>query len=203
MIVLFSFLFLVLCGLTFLPSLRLLYAKNPPFFGMVLTLASSFLGVYGALLVSHTEDSRDRMARAATLIEMTKESLSATRVEARLLRHLRDSEEGQEGAGMKLASAHPRGLDELLKNGAVLEQISPESLKALLGSQANMDRDLRLMAAARGRDRSLRVHDYLRELAFAQGVLSAEAEFQRGNIGRGDLADILHYWELKKSAPAI
>jgi hypothetical protein len=32
--------------------------------------------------------------------------------------------------------------------------------------------------------------------------LAAEAEFQRGNIGRGDPEDILREWSLKKDPPA-
>lgn len=205
--VLFSaiLLFLALCALTFLPALRLFYAKHPPFAGMVMTLVSSFLGVYMALLFSRSEERADRTARAATLMEMTRESLSAGRVEARLLAELRKIEAIHAGEGGEaapaLASFEPKQLADLLNNGAVLEQISPESLKALLASQSLMEAELREMNGSQGRERRRRLRAYLRELAFAQGVLAAEAEFQRGNIGRRDLADILREWAGKK-APA-
>src|SRR6185295_10932787 len=82
-------LFLALCVLTFLPNVRLLYAKNPPLSGLVLTLISSFLGIYAAMVFSRSEDRTDRMARAATLMEMTRQSLSADKMEARILAQLR------------------------------------------------------------------------------------------------------------------
>lgn len=199
--------FLVLCGLTFLPYIRLHYAKNPPFAGMILTLISSFLGVYAALNFSRNEDRGDRMARAATLMEMTRESLSAARVETRLLAQLRNSDwpkdaDGPEGEA-RMASVRPKELADLLANGAVLEQISPESLKALLVSQAAMEGDLRALLGEQGQARRRWLNAYFRELAFAQGVLAAEAEFQRGNIGRRDLSEILESWSLKKSSPSI
>lgn len=202
--VLFSaiLLFLALCALTFLPALRLFYAKHPPFAGMVMTLVSSFLGVYMALLFSRSEDRADRTARAATLMEMTRESLSASRVETRLLGELRKLEAARSEAGGEaspaLASFEPKQLADLLNNGAVLEQISPESLKALLASQSLMETELRALNGAQGDERRRRLRFYLRELAFAQGVLAAEAEFQRGNIGRRDLAEILREWASKK-----
>lgn len=198
-------LFLALCALTFLPSLKLLYARNPPFSGMVLTLVSSFLGVYLALLFSRSEEQADRTARAATLMEMTRESLSAGRVEARLLGELRKIEAAQavagEGSAMALATYEPKQLADLLNNGAVLGQISPESLKALLASQSLMESELVALGGSAGRERRRHLRLYLRELAYAQGVLAAEAEFQRGNIGRGDLTEILEEWTAKK-APA-
>lgn len=199
-------LFLVLCALTFLPSLRLLYAKNPPFSGMVLTLVSSFLGVYMALVFSRSEDQADRTARAATLIEMTRESISAGRVETRLLGELRKIEAAQgedSESAASLASYEPKQLADLLANDAVIEQISPESLKALLASQSLMESELTALGGAKGRERRRRLRLYLRELAFAQGVLAAEAEFQRGNIGRKDLAEILQEWSNKKSPAPI
>jgi hypothetical protein len=204
--------FLAVCALTFLPSLRLLYAKNPPFSGMVLTLVSSFLGVYMALFFSRSEDLADRTARAATLMEMTRETLSASQVETRLIAELREIEAIQAGEGadaseaagsMKLASYEPKQLADLLKNDAVIEQISPESLKALLASQSLMEGELRALNGSRGRVRRMHLRQYLREMAFAQGVLTAEAEFQRGNIGRRDLTEILREWSDKKSPSPI
>lgn len=197
--------FLALCALTFLPALRLVYAKNPPFSGMVLTLVSSFLGVFLALTFSRSEDQADRTARAATLMEMTRESLAAGRVETRLLAELRKiesakSEDGTEG-NVALASYEPKQLADLLANDAVIEQISPESLRALLSSQSLMEGELQALSGTKGAERRRRLRLYMRELAFAQGVLAAEAEFQRGNIGRKDLAEILREWTLKK-APA-
>jgi hypothetical protein len=205
--------------------------------GMVLTLAACFLGVYGALEFSRSEERHDRMARAATLMEMTKESLTASRMEARILSQLKQDPGAQETAILassglpSSASAVPAGsagpsaanpgaaslvpgeiksvtgsskeLGELLSNGAVLEQISPQSLKALLACQANMERELQYMAVTKDRERRHHLNGYLRELAFAQGVLAAEAEFQRGNIGRGDLTEILRDWTLKKATPQI
>ncbi len=207
--VLFSaiLLFLALCALTFLPALRLFYAKHPPFAGRVMTLVSSFLGVYMALLLSRSEEQADRTARAATLMEMTRESLSASRVETRLLGELRKieaarSEEGAQAVPV-LASFEPKQLADLLNNGAVLEQISPESLKALLASQSQMETELRALNGAVGNERRRRLRSYLRELAFAQGVLAAEAEFQRGNIGRRDLVEILREWAGKKSPAPV
>ena len=227
-----SLLFLLLCAVTFLPGVRLLYAKNPAFSGMVLTLAACFLGVYGALEFSRSEERHDRMARAATLMEMTKESLTASRMEVRILSQLKhepavspagDSPAGVSPAGISPAMVSPesvgiytpspaeyrpvsgssRELGELLSNGAVLEQISPQSLKALLACQVDMERELQYMAGTKGRVRRHHLNGYLRELAFAQGVLAAEAEFQRGNIGRGDLTEILQDWTLKKASPPI
>jgi hypothetical protein len=218
---------LLLCALTFLPAVRVLYAKNPAFMGMVLTLAACFLGVYGALEFSRSEERHDRMARAATLMDMTKESLTASRMEARILSQLKQEPGAQEtailtsAAGLPVASAgipaaatalpgegksvtgSSKELGELLSNGAVLEQISPQSLKALLACQANMERELQYMSVTKDRERRHHLNGYLRELAFAQGVLAAEAEFQRGNIGRGDLTDILRDWTLKKATPQI
>lgn len=205
--------FLLLCAITFLPAMRLLYAKNPAFMGMVLTLAACFLGVYGALEFSRSEERHDRMARAATLMEMTKESLTASRMEARILSQLKhDPATPQETAALNAAglagdtrsvSGSPKELGELLNNGAVLEQISPQSLKALLACQVTMERELQYMTAAKGPERRHHLNGYLRELAFAQGVLAAEAEFQRGNIGRGDLTEILQDWTIKKATPQI
>jgi hypothetical protein len=143
-------------------------------------------------------------------MEMTRESLSASRVETRLLGELRKieaarTEEGGEAspAAPALASFEPKQLADLLNNGAVLEQISPESLKALLASQSLMETELQALNGAQGGERRRRLRFYLRELAFAQGVLAAEAEFQRGNIGRRDLADILREWASKKSPAPI
>ncbi|MDB5048591.1 MAG: hypothetical protein JWO30_1662 [Fibrobacteres bacterium] len=210
-----SLLFLLLCAITFLPAMRLLYAKNPPFIGMILTLAACFLGVYGALEFSRSEERHDRMARAATLMEMTKESLTASRMEARILAQLKTEpgsaqENGAVPAAMagfladpKPASGSPKELSELLNNGAVLEQISPQSLKALLACQVTMERELQYMATTKDRERRHHLNGYLRELAFAQGVLAAESEFQRGNIGRGDLTEILQDWTIKKASPQI
>lgn len=207
MVLLFAIvLFLSLCALTFLPALKLIYARNPPFTGMVLTLVSSFLGVYMALWFARSEDQADRTARAATLMEMTRESLSAGRVETRLLGELRKleatSEEGAE-ASTSLASYEPKQLADLLNNDAVIEQISPESLKALLASQSLMESELTALGGSKSRERRRHLRLYLRELGFAQGVLAAEAEFQRGNIGRRDLTEILEEWTLKKSPPPI
>jgi hypothetical protein len=205
------FIFLLLCAITFLPGMRLLYAKNPAFMGMVLTLSACFLGVYGALEFSKSEERQDRMARAATLMDMTKESLSASRMEARILSQLKP-EAGPQAESVSLAVAAPdykpasgssKELGELLNNDAVLAQISPQSLKALLACQVTMERGLQYVASTRGRDRRHHLNGYLRELAFAQGVLAAEAEFQRGNIGRGDLNEILQQWTLKKALPRI
>jgi hypothetical protein len=203
-----TLLFLLLCAITFFPAMRLLYAKNPAFMGMILTLAACFLGVYGALEFSRSEERHDRMARAATLMDMTKEALTANRLEARILSQLKSEPGVQEGVvgllgEVKPASASPKELGELLNNGAVLEQISPQSLKALLSSQAAMERELQSLAASKGRERRHRLNGYLRELAFAQGVLEAESEFQRGNIGRSDLTEILQDWTIKKSSPQI
>lgn len=200
-----TLLFLILCAITFFPSMRLLYAKNPAFMGMVLTLAACFLGVYGALEFSRSEERHDRMARAATLMDMTKDALTANRMETRILSQLKSELPAESGLGsdFKTVSGSPKELGELLNNGAVLEQISPVSLKALLGSQATMERELEYLAVSRGRERRHHLYGYLRELAFAQGVLAAEAEFQRGNIGRGDLTEILQDWTLKKASPPI
>lgn len=199
--------FLIVCALTFMPALRLLYARNPPFSGMVLTLVSSFLGVYLAILFSRSEELADRTARAATLMEMTRESLSASRVETRLLAELRKLEAGKGEVGSEasasLASFEPKQLADLLNNDAVLEQISPEGLKALLSSQSQMETELQALSGTTGRERRRRLRLYLRELGFAQGVLAAEAEFQRGNIGRGDLVEILQEWTQKKSPAPI
>jgi hypothetical protein len=195
--------FLALAVLTFHPAMRLFQAKNPPFFGMVLTLGSSFLGVYAALMLSRVEERRDRMDRAATLMEMTRENLSTSRGEARNLAHFTRADSFRSGEWEKRmpGSLHPNrpsGLAELLNNGAVLEQISPESLKALLASQSRMERDLLALGASQGRQRRRRLESYLREVVFAQGVLAAEAEFQRGNIGRRDVVEILLEWESKQ-----
>jgi hypothetical protein len=206
-----SLLFLLLCTITFLPGMRLFYAKNPAFMGMVFTLSACFLGVYGALEFSRSEERHDRMARAATLMDMTKESLSVSRLEARILSQLKPEAETAALPGAaaatwseaKTASGSPKELGELLNNGAVLEQISPQSLKILLTCQVTLERELQYMTATRGRDRRHHLNGYLRELAFAQGVLAAEAEFQRGNIGRGDLTEILQDWTVKKSLPRI
>lgn len=210
-----SLLFLLLGALTFLPGMRLLYARNPAFMGMVLTLAACFLGVYGALEFSRSEERHDRMARAATLMEMTKESLIASRMEARILAQLK-REPGTSPDSAILPAVLPgvpgearpvsgssKELGELLNNGAVLEQISPQSLKALLACQVTMERELQYMSGTRGQARRHHLNGYLRELAFAQGVLAAEAEFQRGNIGRGDLTEILQDWTVKKASPSI
>lgn len=210
-LILACFIFLFLCALTFLPGMRLLYAKNPAFMGMVLTFSACFLGVYGALEFSRSEERQDRMARAATLMDMTKESLSASRMEARILSQLKpDAGSPAESASPAVAppESRPRTgsskeLNELLNNDAVLAQISPQSLKALLDCQVTMEREMQYMASTGGRNRRHHLNTYLRELAFAQGVLAAEAEFQRGNIGRGDLNGILQDWTLKKALPRI
>jgi hypothetical protein len=199
-------LFLAVAAATFHPSLRLLYARNPAFMGMVLTLCACFLGVYGAIEFSRLEERQDRMARAATLMDMAKETLTADRAQARLAQfrsaEAADAEVAPEAKPESAKPAPPssRELGELLNNGAVLEQISPASLKVLLACQAEMQRELRGLAASQGRARRHHLNGYLRELAFAQGVLAAEAEFQRGNIGRGDLEEILREWSLKKGA---
>jgi hypothetical protein len=205
--------FSLLCAATFLPSARLLYARNPPFMGMVLTLCACFLGVYGALEFSRAQERQDRMARAATLMEMAREALGAERVEARLLARLAPAtgsapgdtaaESAPPAIGSRPVSASPKELGDLLNNGAVLEQISPQSLKALLACQADMQRDLQAFAAGRGRERRHRLNAYLRQLGFAQGVLAAEAEFQRGRIGRSDLEEILREWSLRMAAPQM
>ena len=208
------FFFALLCAITFLPGMRLLYAKNPAFMGMVLTLSACFLGVYGALEFSKSEERQDRMARAATLMDMTKESLTASRLEARILSQLkpenpeaRPRAESGSLASVAMesrpASGSSKELSDLLNNDAVLAQISPQSLKVLLGSQVTMERELQFLASTEGRARRHHLNSYLRELAFAQGVLSAESEFQRGNIGRGDLNEILQDWTLKKDLPRI
>ena len=208
------FFFAFLCAITFLPGMRLLYAKNPAFMGMVLTLSACFLGVYGALEFSKSEERQDRMARAATLMDMTKESLTASRLEARILSQLKPEKPEvrprAESASMASVSMDSRPaygsskeLSDLLNNDAVLAQISPQSLKVLLASQANMERELQFLASTGGRERRHHLNSYLRELAFAQGVLAAESEFQRGNIGRGDLNEILQDWTLKKALPRI
>lgn len=201
-------LFLILGAATFHPAMKLLYARNPPFMGMVLTLCACFLGVYGAIEFSHLEERQDRMDRAATLMDMAKESLTADRAQAHLSQMRTEPPvvdsgipEPRPDAG-KPGGASPKELSELLRNGAVLEQISPPSLKALLACQADMRRELQDLSATKGRERRHHLNGYLRELAFAQGVLAAEAEFQRGNIGRGDLEDILKEWALKKDSPA-
>lgn len=207
-------LFALLCAITFLPGMRLLYAKNPAFMGMVLTLSACFLGVFGALEFSKSEERQDRMARAATLMDMTKESLTASRLEARILSQLKpeNPEAGPRAESVSLASASvearpasgsSKELSVLLNNDAVLAQISPQSLKALLDCQVTLERELQYMASTGGRDRRHHLNSYLRELAFAQGVLAAESEFQRGNIGRGDLTEILQDWTLKKALPRI
>jgi hypothetical protein len=206
--------FALLCAVTFLSGMRVLYAKNPAFMGMVLTLSACFLGVYGALEFSKSEERQDRMARAATLMDMTKESLTASRLEARILSQLKpeNSEAGPRAENVSLASAAPEArpvsgsskeLSDLLNNDAVLAQISPQSLKALLDCQVTLEREMAYVAATGGRDRRHHLNSYLRELAFAQGVLAAESEFQRGNIGRGDLTEILQDWTLKKALPRI
>jgi hypothetical protein len=204
-----SLLFLLLCTITFFPGMRLFYAKNPAFMGMIFTLSACFLGVYGALEFSRSEERHDRMARAATLMDMTKESLTASRMEARILSQLKTESETPSSPAAalfpeaKAASGSPKELGELLSNGAVVEQISPQSLKALLACQVTMERERQYMSVTRGRDRRHHLNGYLRELAFAQGVLTAEAEFQRGNIGRGDLSEILQDWTVKQSLPQI
>jgi hypothetical protein len=198
-----TLLFLLLCAITFFPAMRLLYAKNPAFMGMILTLAACFLGVYGALEFSRSGERHDRMARAATLMDMTKEALTANRMEARILTQLKSEPGLPFAAETRPVSGSHKELGELLNNGAVLEQISPVSLKALLISQASMDRELQYLSVSKGRERRHHLNGYLRELAFAQGVLAAEAEFQRGNIGRGDLTEILQDWTLKKASPPI
>jgi len=219
-------LFIFLGAATFHPAIRVLYARNPAFLGMVLTLCACFLGVYGAIEFSRSEERQDRMARAATLMDMAKDALTADRAQVHMSQFNSESvpESGESmvaesrapcggaacdsGAaarpgGIKPVSASPKELGELLNNGAVLEQISPQSLKALLSSQAVMQRELRELAARHGRERRYHLNGYLRELAFAQGVLAAEAEFQRGNIDRGDLEEMLRDWSLKKAAPPI
>ncbi|MEO7426001.1 MAG: hypothetical protein ABI036_12500 [Fibrobacteria bacterium] len=210
-----TLLFALLCALTFFPVMRLQYAKNPAFMGMILTLAACFLGVYGALEFSRSEERHDRMARAATLMEMTKESLTASRMEARILSQLKiDPAAAPENTSFpgilgvlpfetRPVSGSSKELGDLLHNGAVLEQISPQSLKALLACQVDMERELQYMAGTKDRERRHHLNGYLRELAFAQGVLAAEAEFQRGNIGRGDLTEILEDWTVKKASPQI
>lgn len=205
-------LFLILGAATFHPAMKLLYAKNPAFMGMVLTLCACFLGVYGALEFSRFSEREDRMARAATLMDMAKESLTADRAQAHLSQlqaagPAADSApdargDGTNPDGSRPGGASPKELGELLRNGAVLEQISPPSLKALLASQAEMRRELWDLSSSKGRERRHHLNGYLRELSFAQGVLAAEAEFQRGNIGRSDLEDILREWSLKKESPA-
>src|SRR6476659_7591092 len=108
-----SLLFLLLCAITFFPAMRLLYAKNPAFMGMVLTLTACFLGVYGALEFSRSEERHDRMARAATLMEMTRESLTASRMEARILSQLKrepgSAPSGASPTGDSLAGGSPSG----------------------------------------------------------------------------------------------
>jgi hypothetical protein len=104
---------------------------------------------------------------------------------------------------MALASYEPKHLADLLNNGAVLGQISPESLKALLASQSLMESELKALGGSTGRERRRHLRLYLRELGFAQGVLAAEAEFQRGNIGRRDLTGILEEWTAKKPPTPI
>lgn len=194
--------FVLLGAATFHPSVRSLYARNPAFVGMVLTLCACFLGVYGALEFSRAEERQDRMARAATLMETAKEALAADRLETRDLAGPPpgDTTPSDPSAGKAVAPGSA-GLDGLLSNGAVLEQISPQSLKALLACQAGMQRELKGIASTRGRARRHHLNGYLRELAFARGVLAAESEFQRGRIGRGDLDEILRMWTDKKSAP--
>jgi hypothetical protein len=215
--------FLFLGAATFHPTIRVLYARNPAFLGMVLTLCACFLGVYGAIEFSRSEERQDRMARAATLMDMAKDALTADRAQVHLSQLIAetagdsmvaesralcggvpcDSGAPTRSGSIKPVSASPKELGELLNNGAVLEQISPQSLKALLSSQAVMQRELRELAARHGRERRYHLNGYLRELAFAQGVLAAEAEFQRGNIDRGDLEEMLRDWSLKKAAPPI
>jgi hypothetical protein len=201
-------LFLSLGAATFHPAMKLLYARNPAFMGMALTLCACFLGVYGAIEFSHLEERQDRMDRAATLMDMAKASLTADRAQAHLSQMrpeppATDTVPEPRGYGAKPGGgASPKELSELLRNGAVLGQISPPSLKALLACQADMRRELQDLSASKGRERRHHLNGYLRELAFAQGVLAAEAEFQRGNIGRGDLEDILKEWSLKKASPA-
>lgn len=211
-LILACFVFLVLCAMTFIPAMRVLYGKNPAFLGMLFTLSACFLGVYAALEFSRSEDRLDRMARAATMMEMTKEALTTTRMEARILSKLNGQPSLQtEGATLSSASGiaveakpvsgSPKELGELLNNLAILEQISPQSLKALLACQVSLEKELQLLSSTKGRARRHHLNGYLRELAFAQGVLTAEVEFQRGNIGRSDLAEILQDWTLKKSLP--
>lgn len=171
-LILISLLFIILCTLTFFPALRLFYARNPPLAIMLLTLPACFLGVYLAMELSQFSERQDRRARAATLMEMTKENLST------------------------------KELTKLLNSGVVLEQISPLSLKVLLSSQVNMKKELSFLTTATGRNRRDHLNGFTRELTFAQGVLTAEAEFQRGNIGRRDLADILTAWIAKKDLPS-
>ncbi|HKP97543.1 MAG TPA: hypothetical protein VJ385_17500, partial [Fibrobacteria bacterium] len=143
--------------------------------------------------------------------------LTVSRMEARILAQLKHepgtSPPGASPPGAATAPGFPlesrpvsgssKELGELLSNGAVLEQISPQSLKALLACQVTMERELQSMAGTEDRERRHHLNGYLRELAFAQGVLAAEAEFQRGNIGRGDLIEILQDWTLKKASPPI
>lgn len=204
-ILFFSF----LCVLTFFPAMRTLYARNPAFMGMILTLFSCFLGVYAALEFSRSGERFDRMARAATLMEMTRESLAADRMEARLLAQFKGSaRDTAESApvsfhGSRMVDGMPNGLGDLLNNGAIVEQISPQSLKVLLACQAALDREARSLAKTTGRKRRHHLNGYLRELSFAQGVLAAEAEFQRGNIGRGDLTEILRDWAIKNDTLRI
>jgi hypothetical protein len=202
-----SMLFLALGAATFHPAMKLFHARNPAFTGMLLTLCACFLGVYGAIEFSRLDERQDRMARAATLMDMTKESLTADRAQAHLSQMrpevpAADTVAEAKADGTKPGGASPKELGELLRNGAVLEQISPPSLKALLACQADMRRELQDLSGSQGRERRHHLNGYLRELAFAQGVLAAEAEFQRGNIGRGDLEDILREWSLKKDSPA-
>jgi hypothetical protein len=217
-------LFILLAAATFHPTAKVFYARNPAFAGMLLTVCACFLGVYGALEFSRSEERQDRMDRAATLMEMAKEALTLDGAQVHLSQFRPDSSDDEVAAAgrvdckggpacdsgseartgaVKPVSASPRELGELLNNGAVLEQISPPSLKALLSSQAVMQHELNGLAARRGRDRRYHLNGYLRELAFAQGVLAAEAEFQRGNIGRGDLEEILRDWSIKKAARPI
>jgi hypothetical protein len=157
-------------------------------------------------------------------MDMAKDALTADRAQVHLSQFIPESAgdsmaaESRAGCGpgaacdsgtearpgsIKPVSASPKELGELLNNGAVLEQISPQSLKALLSSQAVMQRELRELAARHGRERRYHLNGYLRELAFAQGVLAAEAEFQRGHIDRGDLEEMLRDWSLKKATPPI
>ncbi len=209
MVLIFSgLLFLILCVMTFFPAFRLLYARNPPLISMLITFCAGFLGVYMAMELSRSDEREDRMARAATLMEMTRESLATSRMEGRILQQIKGPHTGRadDSTGdtlVKPASLQPRELADLLKNGAVLEQISPQSLKALLASQASMEKELRLLIHKTGSDRRHHLNGYLRELAFAQGVLEAEAEFQRGHIGRRDLTEILAGWTLKKGPAPI
>lgn len=201
--------FSFVCVLTFLPAMRTLYARNPAFTGMILTLFSCFLGVYAALEFSRSGERIDRMARAATLMEMTRESLAASRMEARILAEFKESAgDSADRAsvryhGSRIAYGRPNGLGDLLSNGAIVEQISPQSHKVLLACQATLDREARYLATTTGRKRRHHLNSYLRELSFAQGVLAAEAEFQRGNIGRGDLTEILRDWAIKNDTLRI